>query len=151
MDTDAGGARRTTVDGVTAAERDVARVPEHVVLRNGMSYGPGTWNAPNGRFAEQLRAGTFAASAGVVSYNHVEDAAAALAALRWPSGIVNVVDDHPVPGSEWVEELRRGAGIDDAPPLIPAAAWERGADNTRLHDLGFELRHPTWRGRLTSG
>ncbi len=151
LDLEATGSRRSTVNGVAAAEADAARVAEHVVLRYGALYGPGTWNAAGGLFTQQLRAGTFTASAGTASFIHVADAAAAAAAaLTWPSGVVNVVDDDPAPGADWVQELCRNAGVPDVPPLTPAAAWERGADNSRLHELGFDLRFPTWRSHLTS-
>ncbi len=149
---DAVGPRQTTVQGVVDAEADARRLPSHVVLRYGTLYGPRTWNSPNGRVADELRAGTLRASAGLSSFLHVVDAArAAIAALDWPSGIVNVVDDVPARGAEWVAEMRRRLGVETVPQLVPAAAWERGADNTRLHDLGFTLRYPTWRGHLMAG
>jgi nucleoside-diphosphate-sugar epimerase len=151
LDVDSAGRRKALVDAVVAAESEAMQIGEHVVLRYGMFYGAGTWHAAEGRYARQLRDGTFSASSGVVSYVHVVDAAAAaVAALSWPSGIVNVVDDEPAEGGEWVRETFTAVGV-PVPELTPAADWERGADNARLRDLGFDLRFPTWRGHLTSG
>ena len=151
LDVDSVGRRKATVDAVVAAEGDAMQLPEHVVLRYGMFYGPGTWHSGGGLYARQLREGTFAASDGVVSFIHVADAAAAAAAaLDWPSGIVNVVDDEPAAGVEWVRETCRAVGV-PVPELTPAADWERGADNARLQELGLVLGYPTWRGQLTSG
>ena len=151
LDVDAPEPRLRTVQGVVAAEADAQRLPSSTVLRYGALYGPGTWYSAGGRVADRLRAGTLRASTGVASFVHVLDAArAAVAALGWPSGIVNVVDDRPAPGAEWVEEMRRRLGVETVAELAPAAAWERGADNARLHALGFVLRYPTWRGHLTA-
>ena len=150
LDLDSVGRRKATVDAVAAAEGDAMRIPEHVVLRYGMLYGPGTWHVDNGLYVRQLRDGTFSATGGVVSFIHVADAAAAAAAaLTWSPGIVNVVDDEPAAGVEWVGEICRAAGA-PVPELNRGAEWERGADNSRLREMGFVLRFPTWRGHLTS-
>ncbi|MNO17122.1 hypothetical protein D3C76_68150 [compost metagenome] len=62
-------------------------MPEHVILRYGLFYGPGTWYATYGFVAEQVRHGELAASEGISSFVHVNDAAcAAHLALDWPSG-----------------------------------------------------------------
>lgn len=70
--------RATTVSGVRALESAVAELPEYVILRYGLFYGPGTWyESPDG-------AGSFV---------HVQDAAAAaVQALTWPNGVVNIVE-----------------------------------------------------------
>jgi nucleoside-diphosphate-sugar epimerase len=52
--------------------------------------------------ARQVRQGQLTADEGVTSFLHVEDAArAALLALDWPPGIVNIVDDEPAKGTVW--------------------------------------------------
>lgn len=71
--------RATTVSGVRALESAVAELPEYVILRYGLFYGPGTWHEAPG---------------GAGSFVHVRDAAAAaVQALTWPNGVVNIVED----------------------------------------------------------
>ncbi len=149
LDTAAVGVREGTVRGVLGAEEAVRTIPEHVVLRYGALYGPGTWPSRDGLFADQLRDGGFTASAGTTSFVHVADAAAAaVAALSWPAGTVNVVDDEPAAGADWTAELAAAIGAKPPAELGAAAGWERGADNALLRSLGLRLRFPTWRGRL---
>jgi nucleoside-diphosphate-sugar epimerase len=92
------GARRS-VQGVAALEAAVREAPEWVVLRYRLLYGPGTWYAQDGLMAERARCGELAADGDVSSLVHVDDAAgAAMEALEWPSGAVNVCDDLPAAG-----------------------------------------------------
>lgn len=107
--------RATTVSGVRALESAVAELPEHVILRYGLLYGPGTWYVPGGREATD----------GAGSFVHVHDAAAAaVQALTWPNGTVNIVDDDPSPGS---------------------APGQRGATNVLARKRGWQPRFPSWR------
>ncbi|WP_315986228.1 NAD(P)-dependent oxidoreductase, partial [Streptomyces sp. adm13(2018)] len=93
--------RSRIVAGVRALESAVAELPEAVVLRYGILYGPGTWYAPGGAVAAALAGdpaarflGSLAADDAVSSFVHVADAAeAAVRALAWPPGAYNVVDD----------------------------------------------------------
>jgi nucleoside-diphosphate-sugar epimerase len=148
LDAEAPEPRQTTIRGVAALESAVAEALEWVVLRYGLLYGPGTWYAPDGLRADQARAGKLTADADVSSFVHADDAAAAaLAALDWPSGAVNVCDDDPAPGSDWVPAFCAAVG---APPPPAAggerAGWARGAANRHARaDLGWMPRHPTWR------
>jgi nucleoside-diphosphate-sugar epimerase len=78
-----------------------------VVLRYGMFYGPGTHFDGDNQMAADLRKRRMpivGRGTGVQSFIHVDDAAAAtVKALEWQgSGILNIVDDHPMPFSEWV-------------------------------------------------
>ncbi|HKE78379.1 MAG TPA: NAD(P)-dependent oxidoreductase [Solirubrobacteraceae bacterium] len=143
--------RRTTVLGVAALEDAVREVPEWVVLRYGLLYGPDTWFAPDGARAEDARAGRLVADAAVTSFVHVDDAAnAAVAALAWPSGNVNVCDDEPAAGTAWVPVFCAAVGA-PAPPADPSARppWARGASNARARRaLGWEPRYPSWRSGL---
>lgn len=138
--------RATTIAGIRYLEQTVAELPEHVVLRYGLLYGPGTWYAPGSRVAEALRAGNILPTDGVSSFVHIADAAsAAVQALSWPSGVVNIVDDDPAPAREWVPTLAAALGAPVPPPASGRASWERGADNTLARKLGLQLRFPTWR------
>ncbi|HEY4098719.1 MAG TPA: NAD(P)-dependent oxidoreductase [Baekduia sp.] len=151
LDTDAAdGTRRETVAAVAALESTAAELPEWIVLRHGMLYGPGTWYAPGGLMAGAARAGQLPATADVTSFVHVDDAAAAaVVALDWPTGTYNICDDEPAPGSAWVPAFCQA--VDAPPPLPPAPAtprapWARGADNHRARTRrGWTPRFPTWR------
>ncbi|MCK2221248.1 NAD(P)-dependent oxidoreductase [Actinomadura sp. ATCC 31491] len=140
--------RRTTVAGVAALEAAARELPEWVVLRYGMLYGPGTWFAPDGLRAAQAREGALRAGADVTSFVHVDDAAtAAVTALGWPSGAVNVCDDEPAPAREWLPAFCRAVGAPPPPasdaPRDPAA---RGADNRHARrELGWRPAYPSWR------
>lgn len=148
LDLHAAPPRSRTVEAVAELERQTARSPEWVVLRYGALYGPGTWYTPEGSYAEQARQGKLPATADVASFLHVDDAAhAALAALHWPTGAVNVCDDDPAAGHLWVPAFCAAVGapvpaVDDA----PAAPTARGADNTLARTtLGWTPRRPSWR------
>jgi len=124
--------RERTVGAVAALEETVAEIDEHVNLRFGLFYGPGTWYAPGGSIAAQIADGTLPADDAVSSFVHVSDAArATVLALGWPSGAVNIVDDEPAPARDWVPVL---AAAQDVPlpggPASAAAGWARGADNS---------------------
>jgi nucleoside-diphosphate-sugar epimerase len=93
--------------GVAALEESVARMKRGVVLRDGLFYGPGTWYAPDGLMAERARAGTLRPASSWTSFVHIDDAAAAaVAALEWPAGIVNIVDDEPATTAEWLPHFQ---------------------------------------------
>ncbi|MGH3377983.1 MAG: NAD-dependent epimerase/dehydratase family protein [Actinoallomurus sp.] len=150
LDLSAPAPRRRSVGGVTALEAAVRELPEWVVLRYGMLYGPGTWYAPDGLMADRARAGKLLADADVTSFLHADDAAeAALQALTWPSGAVNVCDDEPAPGTAWVPGFCAAVGAPPPSYADPAGArhgWARGADNTRARELlGWTPGHPSWR------
>jgi nucleoside-diphosphate-sugar epimerase len=149
LDLDAEAPRAATVAGAVAVEDCAALAREWVVLRYGMLYGPDTWFATDGDRADDARAGRLVPDADVTSFVHVDDAArAAVAALTWPTGAVNVCDDEPAAGSEWVPVFCSSVG---APAPAEGAArertpWARGADNTWLRSgLAFDLRFPSWR------
>ncbi|MBN9391867.1 MAG: NAD(P)-dependent oxidoreductase [Chloroflexi bacterium] len=132
--------------GVIALEKMLAEMPESVILRYGLFYGPGTWYAPDGEMAQQARRGELVATDGISSFVHIDDAArAALLALNWPPGAYNIVDDEPAPGTEWVPAFAEAVGA-PPPPVQPGAKpSERGASNRKAHQLGWEPLYPTWR------
>lgn len=148
LDVDAPDPRGRGVHAVAELERQTARSPEWVVLRYGALYGPDTWYAADGAIADQARRGELDATADVASFVHVDDAAAAaVAALGWPTGAVNVCDDEPAPGLDWVPAFC--AAVDAAAPVLadtPRSPFARGADNTRARrELRWTPRWPSWR------
>ena len=133
-----------------------------LVLRYGMFYGPGT-HFDDGQVAHDVkrrRLPVVGKGTGRWSFVHVEDAAAAtvLAVERGITGILNVVDDEPVPMREWLPMYARSI---DAPrplrvPVWPvrkfaplAAHWGTtmpGASNERARsELGWRPERPTVR------
>ncbi|EFH85322.1 NAD-dependent epimerase/dehydratase family protein [Ktedonobacter racemifer] len=147
LDIEAPEPRLTTIKGVQALESAVGELERGVVLRYGLLYGPGTWYAPDGTIAEQVRRGQLVADSGVVSFLHVDDAAhAALLALNWPQGIFNIVDDEPAPATIWlpVYAATLGASAPTVSTQCPRAA--RGATNTRARRLlNWQPLYPSWR------
>ena len=151
LDLGASGSRLATVQGVAALEAAVREAPEWVLLRYGILYGPGTWYSRGGLMADQAARGELAADRDVSSFVHVDDAAGAAAeALAWPSGFVNVCDDAPAAGREWVPAFCRAVGV--AEPVAVSAdsggrhGWARGADNRYARkQLNWAPAWPSWR------
>lgn len=120
-------------DGVAALEKAVAEMPRGVVLRYGLLYGPGTWYAPDGLITRRIRCGEHTPPASWGSFVHVDDAAAAaVAALDWPAGPVNVVDDEPT--TDWPRAF--GGTPQDGPPS------GRPVSNAKARSLGWRPAHP---------
>ncbi|RKN41887.1 NAD-dependent epimerase/dehydratase family protein [Streptomyces hoynatensis] len=155
LDTQAPEPRAHMVGGVRAMEEAAAELPQAVVLRYGILYGPGTWYAPGGPVAAALAGdkearflGSVEADSSVSSFLHVADAAsAALAALDWPAGPVNIVDDEPAPAHEWLPELARALCVPCPEPDLSAErpGWARGASNALARSRGWEPARPSWR------
>jgi len=79
---------------------------------------------------------------------HVDDAAGAAAdALSWPTGFVNVCDDVPAPGREWVPAFCRAAGVAPVPEADGGRhGWARGASNEYARkELNWTPAWPSWR------
>ena len=157
---------RSTVVALRHLETSVlgAEDPEGIVLRYGGFYGPGTSLGDGGAMVEGVRKRQLPIvgdGAGVASFLHIEDAAAAtvVALERGPVGIYNIVDDEPAPASEWITELAKAVGAKPprrvpiwlAKPLIgEAGVWlmtkAPGASNAKAkRELGWTLRYPSWR------
>jgi 2-alkyl-3-oxoalkanoate reductase len=105
---------------------------EGVALRYGSFYGSGTSFATDGDIAGLVRRRMLPIigdAAGVWSFIHLDDAAAATAAAieRGSPGLYNIVDDQPAPVREWLPQLAQMLGA--KPPL----------------------RIPVWLGRLIAG
>jgi nucleoside-diphosphate-sugar epimerase len=165
---------RTTLDAIRYLEEAVtgAAWTEGVVLRYGGFYGPGTSISirPEGEHVELIRKRKFPMvgnGAGVWSFIHIEDAAAATVAAveHGERGIYNVVDDEPAPVSEW---LPAAAGAVGAKPPRRVPRWigrlaageaatvmmteSRGASNEKAkRELGWSPRYPSWRQGFARG
>ena len=158
---------RATLDAIRYLEHAVTTAPlDGLVLRYGSLYGPGASEA----LVRQLRrrmVPLVGDGAGVWSFLHVTDAAAATVAAvcGGAPGIYNVTDDEPAPVAQWLPVLARSAGA--RPPLhLPAwlarlAAGEavlslmtrvRGSDNAKAkRELGWQPCWPSWRDGFASG
>ena len=108
---------------IIALERRVVDI-EGLVLRYGMFYGPGT-HFDTGQIAvdvKRRRMPVVGKGDGRFSFIHVDDAAAAtvLALERGTTGILNVVDDRPLPMREWLPAYAESIG---APRPLRVPAW----------------------------
>jgi nucleoside-diphosphate-sugar epimerase len=147
LDIGASSPRSQLVSGIVALEDAVREAPEWVLLRYGRLYGPGTWYARGARMARLAEAGELPANGDVYSFVHADDAArAAVEALEWPTGPVNVCDDEPAPASEWVPEFCRAVRVSPPPISAGRQGWARGASNRHAReDLGWTPSYPSWR------
>jgi nucleoside-diphosphate-sugar epimerase len=145
--------RGQMVDGIRALEEKATEIDTAVLLRYGILYGPGTWYAPGGAVAAAMAGdpaprflGSIEADYSVSSFLHAADAArAAVAALDWPTGPVNIVDDEPARAREWLPVLATALGL-PAPELRSGQQiWARGASNGLARSRGWQPEHPTWR------
>lgn len=136
--------KRDIVNGVRSLEAAVEELPEGISLRYGLLYGPGTWYSRSGPFADAVRKGERPASKGISSFLHVKDSArAAMLAIDWPAGVVNIVDDEPAAGTEWLPLFATAIGA--PPPPMGENGGEQGVSNRKARqELGWELLHPTW-------
>jgi nucleoside-diphosphate-sugar epimerase len=138
---------------------DVVTDAGGIALRYGIFYGD-----RHDPLIEAVRARKFPIvgdGAGVWSFIHLEDAAAAtvLALEHDGPAVYNIVDDEPAPTREWLPELAR---IVRAKPPWRLPVWlarlfageapvvmateSRGASNARAkRELGWKLRYPSWR------
>ena len=150
-----------SLDAIRHVEKVVpGGVPEGLVLRYGSFYGPGTGTMfPD--LVRKRRMPVIGSGAGIWSFCHIEDAAAATVAAvtRGLPGVYNITDDEPAPVSEWLPYLAECLGA-KSPMHIPTwvgwlAAGEvgismmtqiRGASNAKAkRDLGWSPRYPSWR------
>jgi len=88
---------------------------EGIALRYGNFYGPGTSFDLGGEIVTQVRKRAFPIvgdGAGVWSFVHMDDAAAAAIAAIWHGrpGVYNVADDGPAPVATWLPDLAAAVG-----------------------------------------
>lgn len=151
LDLDAPPPRSTTVAAIAALESAVAEIPEAVVLRYGTLYGPGTWYARGGRISEQVLQGQVTATSDITSFVHADDAAAAaMSALHWPAGPVNIVDDDPAAGWEWLPLYSAALGGPPPPMDLRTGSRIKPTTNHRAASLGWRPAYATWRDGLLS-
>ncbi|NDL58116.1 NAD-dependent epimerase/dehydratase family protein [Phytoactinopolyspora mesophila] len=137
---------------------------EGIVLRYGVLYGPGTAFGAGGEMVEVVskrKMPIVGGGAGVFSFVHVADAAAAtVAALEnGRPGIYNIVDDEPAPVVTWLPYLADVLGAKN-PMKMPAFLAKpmlgefgvttmtamRGSSNAKAkRQLGWTPVHRTWR------
>ena len=137
------------------------------VLRYGFFYGPGTHFDDGNQFAEDIgkrRLPIVGAGTGYGNFIHVDDAAAAtVKALEWQgSGILNIVDDTPLPFREWVPTAAKALGggkpmrvpklvarIASGPLPVHMATELPAVSNAKAkRELGWEPRYPSLREGL---
>jgi nucleoside-diphosphate-sugar epimerase len=160
--------QRETLAAIRHLERVVlAAAPvQGIALRYGSLYGPGA----SDEFVGLIRKGRvpiIGDGAGVWSFLHVRDAAAAtVAALEQGApGVYNVVDDDPASVAEWLPYVAQAVGA-KAPRRVPAwlgrlAAGEvgvsmmtqiRGSSNAKARrELGWRPAWPSWREGFSRG
>jgi nucleoside-diphosphate-sugar epimerase len=133
-----------------------------IALRYGFFYGPGTYHDPgSGSVTQQVREQKYpviGSGAGVYSFIHVEDAAAAtVAALEGDPGVYNIVDDDPSEMCVWLPAFARFVAAPPPPHVTERQAQASGPDAiyyaTQLRGarnelakrkLGFSPRRLEW-------
>jgi 2-alkyl-3-oxoalkanoate reductase len=143
-----------------------AGVPEGLVLRYGILYGPGA-SDDLAAIVGKGRLPVVGGGTGIWSFTHVTDAAsAAVAAIAHGApGLYNAVDDEPAPVAEWLPYLAACLGA-RAPWRLPAWAGRllagdsvvhmmtrsRGSSNAKARrELNWNLAYPSWRQGFASG
>jgi nucleoside-diphosphate-sugar epimerase len=156
-----------SIAGLQFLDREVPAAPlEGIVLRYGNFYGPGGSESLV-EMIRRRRLPIIGSGAGVWSWIHLDDAAAATVAAveHGRRGVYNVVDDEPAPVSVWLPDVAQAVGA--KPPLrVPAwlgrlAAGEvtvrwmtqaRGASNEKAkRELGWRPSWSTWRDGFRHG
>ena len=159
---------RAGLEAIRHVERSVTGADwiEGLVLRYGGFHGPGASEAQMTAIRKR-RLPLVGNGAGVWSFIHVEDAAAATAAAveRGAPGIYNIVDDDPAPVSVWLPAAAELFGA-KPPRRIPRwvariAAGElvtvmmteaRGASNAKAkRELGWQPHYASWREGFANG
>ncbi len=170
LDPNPPAAMRRTLDAIRHVERAVlgAEGLEGLVLRYGGFYGRGA--AMPQMMVEMIRKRRMPVvgdGAGVWSFVHIDDAAAATVAAveRGAPGIYNIVDDEPAPVSEWLPGLAAALGakpprhvpawlgrLAGGEPTVSLMTRIRGASNAKAkRELGWTPRYASWREGFRRG
>jgi 2-alkyl-3-oxoalkanoate reductase len=155
------------VHAIAEMERAVVDA-DGLVLRYGWFYGPGTYYAEDGSMTGEVRRRRFPIvgnGAGLWSFIHVDDAAAATVAAveRGAPGIYNVVDDEPAAMRDWLPAFAEAIGA-GPPRRVPV--WlarlvagkmaggievQPGASNAKAkRELHWQPRWASWREGFSS-
>jgi 2-alkyl-3-oxoalkanoate reductase len=151
-------AMRETLAAIRHLEKEVVGAGG-LALRFGGFYG--SPDDPQIELVRKRRFPIVGDGGGILSFIHLEDAAAAsaLALERGAAGVYNIVDDEPAPAREWLPELATILGA-KRPRHLPRALAKiaageaavvlmteaRGASNAKAkRELGWTLRYPSWR------
>lgn len=146
LDYNATGDRKVTVEGVEGLEKETARIKNHVILRYGWLYGPGTWYGKDGMIYNQFVDGKVEMTDGVQSFIHIDDAVeTAIQALNFETGTYNVADDDPVKGDVWADWYANQLGVSPEINIQPAEPFERGVSNEKFKAQGGKLIYSSWR------
>ncbi len=154
---------RQTLDAIEHLERVVTE-SGGIVLRYGGLYG--SPHDPQLELVRKRRFPIVGDGGGIWSFVHLDDAASAtvLAVEQGEPGIYNIVDSDPAPVREWLPALAQAAR---AKPPRRVPRWlarlfagevgvvlmteTRGASNAKARrELGWTLRHPSWREGFAS-
>jgi nucleoside-diphosphate-sugar epimerase len=165
FDPDPPPAMRATLDALRYLE-DKVTAAGGLALRYGNLYGPGSSEIFTGMLRRR-QVPVVGSGAGIWSFLHVTDAAAAAVAAvsTGAPGVYNIVDDEPAAVTEWLPVMARGAG---ARPPLHVPAWVgrlavgaaglsmmtqiRGCSNARAKaELGWRPVWPTWREGFLHG
>ncbi|WP_165984902.1 NAD(P)-dependent oxidoreductase [Streptomyces sp. YIM 98790] len=150
---------RRSAEALRHVEEEVVKAGG-AALRYGPFYGGGAID-DQVELVRKRRLPLIGGGTGYFSWVHLDDAASAtvLAVEQRANGVFNIVDDEPAPVSAWLPHLAAcaGAGRPFRIPRWPARllAGEmavamlsegRGFSNAKAkRELGWELRHPSWR------
>jgi nucleoside-diphosphate-sugar epimerase len=167
LDPDPPAAMRRTLNAIRHLELAVTSAPlAGLALRYGNLYGPGS-SELLARMLRRRLVPVIGTGAGVWSFLHVTDAAAAtVAALTHGApGVYNIVDDEPATVAEWLPVAAKYAG---AKPPLHLPAWlgrlaggeaslsmmtqVRGSSNAKAkRELGWKPIWPSWRDGFAYG
>jgi 2-alkyl-3-oxoalkanoate reductase len=136
---------------------------EGIALRYGFFYGFGTWFAPDGDVAQQVRQQQFPIvgdGSGVWSWLHIEDAAIATVAAveQGNPGIYLIADDRPLQVREWLSAYAQWLNAPPPPQVSVDEALQiggadavyygtqmRGVSNAKAkRELNFQPRSLEW-------
>ncbi len=141
----------------------MAHVDQAVTAAGGISLRYGGFYGDEDAMVTAVRKRQFpliGAGAGVMSFIHLEDAAAATVLALDAEGpaVFNITDDEPAPMRDWLPALADALGA--KPPYhvpgwvgrlfmgktLPMMTEARGASNAKAKkELGWTLRYPSWR------
>jgi nucleoside-diphosphate-sugar epimerase len=159
LDLEEGTAAHTSMEALRHVE-NVVLAAGGAVMRYGALYGPGATD-DQVTLVRKRQFPLVGRATGYASWVHLDDAASAtvLAVEQKATGVFNIVDDEPVPASEWLPYLAACAG---AKPPMRVPTWlarllagevavimmteGRAFSNAKAkRELGWQLRYPSWR------